>query len=99
MKKPTASMMRKAKNTIFTGGRSVAGTLFRPGNKPFIRWVRMSDEAFGNRNLETIDAGLFVRPGEDVEIAGLAAVPMRFHRRDLDRLILERVEPVLVADE
>src|SRR4029450_10031443 len=36
MKKPTASMMRKAKNTTLTGGRSDGGTLFNPGNKPFM---------------------------------------------------------------
>ena len=31
--------------------------------------------------------------------AGLAAVPVRLHGGDLDRLVLQRVEPVLVADE
>src|SRR5262245_15764995 len=36
MKEPMASMMRKAKNTILTGGRSDGGTLFNPGNKPFM---------------------------------------------------------------
>ena len=29
----------------------------------------------------------------------MRAVPMRLHRGDLDRLVLQRVEPVLVADE
>ena len=50
MKNPTASMIRKAKKTIFTGGRSEAGTLFRPGNSPFIRWVKTSEAAFGIDN-------------------------------------------------
>ena len=52
-----------------------------------------------DRNLEAVGLGLFVRPGEDVEIAGLAAVPMALHRGDLDWLMLERVEAVLVAQE
>ena len=30
---------------------------------------------------------------------GFAAVPVRLHGGDLDRLMLERVEPVLVAEE
>src|SRR5450759_4655485 len=47
MKKPTPNMIRKPKNTIFTGGRSDAGTLFKPGNSPFMRWVRISEAAFG----------------------------------------------------
>ena len=34
-----------------------------------------------------------------MEVAGLAAVPVRLHGGDLDRLVLERVEPVLVAEE
>ncbi len=33
------------------------------------------------------------------ELARAAAVPMRLHRRYLERLMLERVEAVLVADE
>src|SRR6185437_16904233 len=52
-----------------------------------------------DRNRETIDAGLLVRPGEDVEVARLGAVPMCLHGRDLDRLMRKRVEAVLVADE
>ncbi len=52
-----------------------------------------------DRNRETIDAGLLVRPGEDVEVARLRAVPMRLHGCDLDRLMRKRVEAVLVADE
>ena len=50
MKKPIASMMRKAKNTVLTGGRSDSGTLLSPGNNPFMRWVRTSDAAFGIDN-------------------------------------------------
>ena len=47
MKKPIASMMRKAKNTVLTGGRSDAGTLIRPGNRPFQLCVRISDAPCG----------------------------------------------------
>ncbi len=40
-------MMRKAKNTGTTGGRSDGGTLFSPGYRPSKLWVRMSDPACG----------------------------------------------------
>src|SRR4029079_10644053 len=50
MKKPIERMMREAKHTVLTGGRSDAGTLLRPGNNPFMRWVRTSDPAFGIDN-------------------------------------------------
>src|SRR5450631_1684089 len=43
MNEPMASMMRKAKNTFLTGGRSEAGTLLKPGNKPFQVCVRTSE--------------------------------------------------------
>src|ERR1700750_3138996 len=36
------TMMRKAKNTGATGGRSAGGTLFNPGNKPSHEWVSTS---------------------------------------------------------
>src|SRR4051812_44465349 len=47
MKKPTASMMRNAKNTILTGGRSCGGTSLRPGKVPLSLWVRISDAPCG----------------------------------------------------
>ena len=47
MKKPIAIMMRKAKNTVTSGGRSPGGTSFKPGNRPFHSWVRISDEPCG----------------------------------------------------
>ena len=40
-------MMRKAKNTIATGGRSCGGTLFRPLNLPSQLWVSSSEAACG----------------------------------------------------
>ena len=52
-----------------------------------------------DRNRKAIALGLFVRPGEDVEVARPGAVPVRFHGGDLDRLIFERVQAVLVADQ
>ena len=61
--------------------------------------MRISDEPCGIEISNRFVSGFFVRPGEDMEVAGLAAVPMRFHRGDLGRLVLERVEAVLVADE
>src|SRR5262245_16518906 len=52
-----------------------------------------------NRNCKTVHARLFVRPGKNMEVARFAAVPVRLHRRDLDRLISQRVEAVLVAQK
>ena len=40
-------MMRNAKNTGTTGGRSDGGTLLRPGNSPLGSCVRISDAPFG----------------------------------------------------
>ena len=41
------TMMRNAKNTGTTGGRSLGGTLFSPGNRPFGSCVRTSEEPRG----------------------------------------------------
>src|SRR4029450_9027918 len=52
-----------------------------------------------NRKCETVHAGLFVRPGKDVEMARLAAVPVCLHSRDLDRLVFQRLEALLVPEQ
>ncbi len=41
------TIMRKAKNTGATGGRSRGGTLFSPGNSPFGSCVRISEAPRG----------------------------------------------------
>ena len=41
------TMMRNAKNTGTTGGRSAGGTLLSPGNRPSGSCVRISEPAFG----------------------------------------------------
>src|SRR5438309_9621025 len=53
----------------------------------------------GNRHCKAVRFGTLVRPREQHELARTAAVPMRLDRRDLRRLMLERIEAVLVADE
>ena len=54
-------MMRKPKNTILTGGRSDAGTLLKPGNRPLRWWVRISEAPFGieisNRLMPAFSSG------------------------------------------
>src|SRR5262249_62216391 len=51
------------------------------------------------RDRKPVGFGRRVRPGEDMEVAGLAAVPMRLHGGNLDRLVLERVEAVQIAEQ
>ena len=51
-------------------------------------WVRTSEAPRGMEISNRFLSAFCVRPGEDVEIAGLAAVPVRLHGGDLDRLML-----------
>jgi hypothetical protein len=82
MKKPIASMMRKAKNTGTTGGRSFAGTSFKPGNSPFQSWVRTSEEPRGieiaKRFVSVFSSGqakIWKSPGlEPSQCASIAAI-------------------------
>ena len=47
IRNPMPTMMRKAKNTGTTGGRSAGGTLLRPGNRPSGSCLRMSEAPCG----------------------------------------------------
>ena len=49
--------------------------VFRPGNSPFGSCVRMSEEPRGIEIAKRLRLGLLVRPGEDVEVAGLRCRP------------------------
>src|SRR5262245_49051731 len=55
--------------------------------------------AVGNSQRKSVRFGTLVRPCEQHELARSAAVPVRLDRRDLRRLMLERIEAMLVADE
>ena len=62
----------------------------------------MGEEKRGSvrdRHRKAVRFGLLVGPGEQHEIGRLGAIPVRLDRCDLQRLMLERIEPVLVADE
>ena len=65
-----------------------AGTLVKPGNRPFIWCVRMSEEPCGIEISKRLTPAFSSGQAKISKVAGLAAVPMRFHGRDLDRLML-----------
>ena len=44
---PIPTMMRNAKKGGLTGGRSLGGTLLRPGKRPSQLWVRTSEAPCG----------------------------------------------------
>ena len=99
MKKPMTSMMRKAKNTVFTGGRFCGATSFSPMMRPLSRCVRISEPAFGIDSAQWLVSAFSSGQAKMWKSTGSCAVPVRLHGGDLDRLMLERVEPVQVADQ
>jgi hypothetical protein len=52
-----------------------------------------------NRDLEPILGRLLIRPCKHDERRAGAGLPMRFHRRDLDRLVLKRIEAMQITDQ
>ena len=70
-----------------------------PGNSPFGSCVRMSEAPRGIEISKRFVSVFSSGQAKMWKSPGLRAVPVRLHGGDLDRLVLERVEPVLVADE
>ena len=92
------TMTRKAKNTGATGGWSCSNA-----SRPLqlaVAVVREDERrAFGQLDRVVGAPLVLVRDAEERERRAALGLPDRFHRRDLRRLVLERVQAVQVADE
>ena len=75
------------------------GKSLRPLNVPCRSWVMMRLPRLGIDDLGDVALVLRVGPREQDEAGRMRSVPVRFHRGDLRRLMLRRVQPVQVADE
>jgi len=98
-KTPMPTMMRKAKKTIVTRGWAFGAKLGKRGHAaiPIVR----EDEAAQMRNgdCRAIDLGMLIGQREEHEVHGPGVAPMRFDRGNLCRLVLKRVQAVLIAEQ
>ena len=93
-------MMRNDQNVIGTGGQFSRGTVSRPAIGASSECFRISEPSLGiSTAYLTLPAAWFGQAEQDQRRAVLVALEMAFHRHDLDRLMLQRVEAVLVAGE
>ena len=95
---PMPTITRNAQNTGSTGGwrsRKLVQAL------DLAVELVAQDEAgqLGDRDLEVVLALVAVGDGKQQQRRAALGVPQAFHRRDLLRLVLQRVQPMLVADE
>ena len=81
-----------------TGGHSLRSTESRPLSGASRRMFQDQRRGLGNLDgVERLGLGLVGPAEQDQRRAVAVALEMAFHGHDLDRLVLERVQPVLVA--
>ena len=91
-------MSRNAKKTSGTGGRSAGGTAFRPCNLAVPVMGQDQAAEIGDLECVVVALGSPCRARRRASAAGRAGLPIALHRRDLDRLILQSVEAVQIAE-
>ena len=94
---PMPTITRKAKNTGATGGCRPSNWS-SPATSPSGSWRRIRLAPLGDGDLEAVAARVRVGHGEQHQRRAALGLPDRLHRGDLGRLVLERVEPVQVAE-